>query len=331
MEVIVKVYKTALPLISEWTAENLMIYQWRDLYVAQNQSIKYSNLTTPGFIEYGGFLREYHSNFTSKLTNNQVLNLLAVNDPLSDNPQRIPYSLLNKSSIDNIYSVDNPAQFINKTLNIDLEEANYIYKYLQYLSGELAFAYSIGGTKGMGTLTQLVAPKLADSLIKMGHSLFVNHIKLNSFHNYYGTVDCTLALQQNFFWPDANITNICENSKLDTKNINNLLVWLEGVLFGSKNLQTLLGCTDLQYLYLTGSNSKMKQSLMFYVNNFMTIHKEFIRGSNYKSADYMYLAGYQWLTSKITTDFPIEKYQASSISNTNWDSTNFPSNYIIKV
>jgi len=320
-----------------FTRENLMAYQWLNCSIA-NDSVKNLNQTTPGFVEYGAYLSEVAKQPKSKLTIVQVKYLLAFNEYTSfdkiNNVARYnsnvddTFSLLNKKNIDDIFSqptVNDSISFIDKTLAInDRVESTNLYNYINYLSSEMPYRFSEKGTKGIGGISQLVAPYLGEMFNNLGFSLFFNWIKLTSYHNFYELVNCETALDVTDFYPNASLEKICANPSLDTRKMENLITWIDGVLFGNKNLQTLLGCTDIEFTYLTGSNSKLKAKWMFYVNNFMTIYKDYILGTDYRTANFLQLAGLQWVSSKFTKEFNIEKYQTDSVSDQNWDLQTFP-------
>ena len=324
-----------------FTVNNLMAYQWLNCSIASG-SVKYLNESTPGFVEYGAYLKEVAKVEKSKLTINQVKNLLAYNEFVGFDQENnkaiyrenvdVRYSLMNKSNIDIIFSRNSSSSisFIKDNLQInDTVESTNLYNYLNYISGEMPFLFSKNGTVGIGGLTQLVAPYLVDTFNKLGFSLFFNWIKLTAYNSQYGIQNCVDVLQKDDLWPNAKISDICSNPNLDTKKMENVVTWIDGVLFGNNKLKSLLGVSDIDFLYLSGSNSKMKAKMMLWVNNFFTIYKDYIVGSDYRTANFMKLAALQWVSSKITKEFSIEKYRANSVSNENWDLGTFPGNFFL--
>jgi len=327
------------------TLDNLMAYQWKNLSIAQNQSVYDLNQTFPGYVEYGAYLDNYHPGVKSNLTIERIKTMMALNDFVGFDRvnKRIKnkvedmvddsHSLLNKKNMDGIFAqnTDNDSiKFINDVLQLnDLQESNYLFKYLSYLGGEMAFQFSTGGTKGIGGLSQMMAQFWPQMLSKLGYSLFFNSIKLSAFDDFFEKTACADALGADLY-PGVDINAICTNSDLNTQVVENLLVWIDGVVFGTPQLKTLLQCTDEQYYYITNDNSKIRIKIMTYVDQFMTLYKDYISGPNIKTANFLKLAGFQFIQANVTSQFHIAKYSSPSISNKNWDLVGFPrNNYLI--
>jgi len=131
------------------TLDNLMAYQWKNLSIAQNQSVYDLNQTFPGYVEYGAYLDNYHPGVKSNLTIERIKTMMALNDFVGFDRvnKRIKnkvedmvddsHSLLNKKNMDGIFAqnTDNDSiKFINDVLQLnDLQESNYLFKYLSYL------------------------------------------------------------------------------------------------------------------------------------------------------------------------------------------------------
>lgn len=284
--------------------------QWLNLSINQNNSI-YEEFGP----EYGYYLKANNlpaSNFTLE----NVTQLFALNDfnstlPLVDDT----YSLLNKYNLDKIFTFENyedSIKYINNNMQIsNYDEASNLRKYLDYISGDMAYRFSKGGTKGIGALSDFLSQGFTQLFTTMGEDLYYGILETRLFNEMLNKTKCEDFVKQYIindeilkdliinFASQINST-ICENRNLTTENSSNTRFWIDNILNKSFDLKNILNFTDLEYTLLKRDNSKIVKSFAIYATEILKDNN--VRG-NYKFFNKIKIAANQWTNGIVTRNF----------------------------
>jgi len=333
VEELIPVFLNQRQVKQEFSPLNLSLIQWRDTSIALDSLIKF-NSTTPGYVEYGAYLKNF-TNYTTTLTVAQCEKLLAFNDAVPTNKSVIvrlsklfnpnysnvvddSFSLLNKGNLDKIlsYNDSEAISFINNNLQINnTAESSYIYRYLNYLCDEVAFQKSLGGTTGIGGMSDFLSSQFFDVINSISNSIFNNYMSIKLYQTVFQDRNCEEQLIS-LIKLDINYKEICANPALNTTNRKNLNVWISGILFDDPKLQQILNLTDLQLVSL--KDTPFANLLVNLVEDFMSKYN--ITG-NYKSMNLIPLGVSQWHNSSITNDDDFGNFKTLSVKD--WDPETF--------
>lgn len=314
---------------------NLGAYQWMDFRVAKD-SILTLNSTVPGYVEFGAYLKKF-KNTSTTLNISQIKNLLQFNEynPIktfvSDN--RLSYliknknldkfhfnkhfetiyvddslSLLNKYNMDRIFDSSNPVEFINNSLKINnIIESKNIFDYLNYLVDNVAFQTQLNGTKALTGLSQLMSQVFYHFIDTMSTSLFNKILSINVFEAAFNNKNCSDVL--NNWFPSISFNQICNNSLLNTSNLNNIYTWIDGIFNSNVNLQTLTNLTDIQMTVLRDPTSNF---LVLINSQIEQIKIKYNLSGNNHALNLFPLGFLQWLSGNVTKQLQPDSYQKNS-------------------
>jgi hypothetical protein len=282
--------------------------QWLDLSVNKGNSIASLNITAPGYVEYGAFLKFVLNTGKSSLTYDQAKSLFFDFNDINRNPRiNDSASLINKVNLEKIFRFkdqESAISFIDSQMKINnITESELIYKYIVYASSELAFRYSVGGTKGIGTLSDILSQALYQLLNTMGNDMFNGVLSNKLFVEYFSTMSCNEALDKIKLPSAFDVNSICAYENLITTKFENMKFWIDGILYGDKEFKNSLNITqkgnlnDYDFLELTKDNSTIVNHFDSYVKK---IFEDYGIKGNYKAKNLMNLAAYQWVYSNVT-------------------------------
>lgn len=295
---------TNINVIKDRDIKTLGLTQWLNLDVNSNRSI-YDELGP----EYGQYLRAFNLT-NSNLTIEKVLKLWSFNDfnstapPVDDSA-----SLLNKLNIDTIFNknYNDSIKFINEQLQInDIEESTKLRGYLEYISTDVAFRYSKGGSKGIGAISELLHQGLTKFFEFLGQDSFMGifenkiqteffkDIKCPDFVNTYILSDEVVKVMVN---PDL-LNKICDNKKINPENLENARFWIENILYKETKLKEYLGFDDVTYSLLKRENSVLKKK--FLESSDLILKKYNVTNGNYKAFNKLKIGLAQWLNGTVT-------------------------------
>lgn len=312
-----------------YTNKELATRQWLDLSIAKD-TLQKENKTTPGYIEYGAFLRYKKDGIKSNLTYDKAFKLFFDFNDIGRKPQIDDSEcLINKVNLDNIFELadadENSAiDYINTQLKInDTVESRHLYEYLNYVSGEMAFNRENGGTGGIGAMADFLSAGLFKVFNTMGWDLYFELLSHDAYIGYFSPIDnnttCTAALGN---LTSLDVVKICQNDKLNTDKYENIKTWVKGVLYKEpdfkKALVQSLQIDDNDYYELTKDTSKFVVKFNSYVQN---IQAKFDISGNFKTINPINIAAVQWSTGNVTQTG--DKYSAKSVKD--WPSS--ASNY----
>jgi hypothetical protein len=285
------------------TPETLAYKQWLNLGVNEGRSVytDQKNVTAPGYIEYGGYLKE-KENTVSKLSLDQVRRLLVVKEPWETKPIDNSVSVMNKKHMDQIMTLpkEKAIEYIKDNLQIsDLEEAGKLYRYLDYISGEMAFVYSRGGTGAIGAMGDFLSKRIPELMITMGYDLF-HALVQKDVANYFAG-DCISTLNSLIMEVSSLSANvICSDATLNPKD--NALMWFNGVLYKDEELFKKLtskftSFTKYDYLMIQHDSSALKEQFLEILK---PIFEEYEIKGQYNAFNPMNFALRQWVDSTVT-------------------------------
>ena len=307
---------------------DLAAKQWLDLSVNKGNSIASLNVTAPGYVEYGAFLKFVLNTGKSSLTYDQAKVLFFNFNDIDRNPKiDDSASLINKVNLEKFFKftdqesaisfIDNQMKINNKT------ESELIYKYVVYASSELAFRYSVGGTKGIGALSDILSQSLFQLFDNIGNDMFYGVLSNKLFVEYFSTMSCNEALNKLKLPSVYDVDSICAYENLITIKFDNMKYWIDGILYGDKEFQKHLNMTqkgklnEYDIIELTNINS----TIVLHFDSFAKkIFEDYGIKGNFKAKNLMNLAVYQWVYSNVTKSS--ENYVATD-SVIGWNPTHY--------
>lgn len=305
--------------------------QWLDLSVNQNQSI-YAEFGP----EYSYYLKSNNLP-KSNLTIDQVLKMFTLNDFKSTEPLKDDsLSLLNKSNLDKILSFlsfEDSVKFINEDLQIgNFDEARNLRNYLDYLSGDVAFRFSIGGTKGIGAISDFLSQGFAQLFQQISDDLFFGVFTNKLYFEFFKDLKCEVFLDSYLFAdsalkdllsekaeavkkavcasPEVNSSNATENKRIHidlsasaqrnytTESIENIRFWIENMLYKKRGLQKIMNLTDLEWTLVTREKSLIVTKFAEYANQILKENN--VTNGNYKVFNRYKIAANQMATGIVT-------------------------------
>ncbi len=333
------------------TMLSLGVKQWTDLTINQGGSVALLNVTSPGFVEYGAYLKYVLNKGRTSLSYEQAEKLFfrfndVENSPANNfnNKVRIDdsASLINKVNLEVIFSLDRnmAIQFINNKLQIgNITESEYIYGYVNYAVDTLGLRLGVGGTSGIAAISTFVSQAMYQLFDGIGWDTYLGLLRVNIFTGFNVTenknenrnknenenenslVNCVDILSKYDLPSVFNTTTICSNPQLQIDLFDNIPLWITGLLYdnnkrdGNNELLNKLNSTLSGVLteidYLSMLNSNLANSFGISANEIL--QKYNIKG-NYKAMNLMPLAAVQFLSGNVTSQADI-RYAVPSIKN----------------
>jgi hypothetical protein len=286
------------------TTEDLAIRQWLSLEINQNRSIydDQKNITAPGYIEYGGYLRAYE-NTTSSLDLTKAKKLLAIKEVNDTTGIDNSKSIMNKKHMDQVMKLprEQAIDYIDKQLDInDRVESTKFYNYLNYTSGEMAFAYSKGGNGAIGAIANFLQQKLPQVFYQMGWDLYNGLIRKELTHLFD---DCESKLQP--LLDETSILkakDICNDKTLTPSDPDNAVIWFNGILYEDVELFKRLNATypsftELDFLELKRDDSGVTLLFLSIADDILKLYN--IKGE-YNAFSPLNIGILQWLSSGVS-------------------------------
>jgi hypothetical protein len=285
--------------------------QWLTLEKNKHDTVAKQNKTAPGYIEYGAYLKYMEPNYPkSKLTMDKTLKLMFTFNDFNTTAPRIDdsHSIINKKNLDDLFDIKTEKErieFVNKQFEInDITESKYLYNYINYVSSELAFNLTGGGTAGTGAISDFLSQALRDVIISIGwdsyFSLLSHYIKQNVF-----TKSSCQDNLNTFF--SKNVDKICSEKKFSME-LENMPFWINGILYGEEEFKTLLiksfGFTKFEYNNLVLSEDgelfkAFKTEAWKIIDKWGLTQKPF---GNHRGLNIYKLAMAQWFNSEVTKE-----------------------------
>lgn len=291
------------------TKIDLAAKQWLDLSVNQGNSIADKNITSPGYLEYGAYLKFVAKKpGKSSITYDQAKTLFFDFNDIGRSP-RIDdtHCLINKVNLEQIFnsSKADAIDFIDKQMNINNKtESEDIYGYLVYIVEDLGWGLNRRGTPAIAAIADFLSQGLWQIFNSIGWDSFLGLLQHDIYTDLQSKkASCTDILNQITLPTVYDTSKICANSKLDITKVENVPFWVQGVLYRNKDFKTLLDetldniPTDLDYAELTQDDSK----IVLYLSGFAEkIIAKYGAEGNYKAPNLMPMAAAQWLSGNVT-------------------------------
>jgi hypothetical protein len=304
------------------TTLELGLRQWLTLEINQYKSIYVDpkNITAPGYIEYGGYLKYLEKNTTSSLNLTQVKQLVAIREP-GDYSVDNSKSVMNKKHMDMIFTLpqDQAVEYINRVLEIhNMEESKKFYNYLNYISGEMAFAYTKGGNGAIGALADFLSQRLPQIFYQMGWDLYEALLYKNLSHLFDDCITTLQPLIDGIAW--LNGTEICAEKNVTPNNPNNTVMWYKSIMNNQTDLFDRLNImypnfTEYDYMELRRNDSAIKMQV--FVKVIDKLLKEYNITGVYNAFSPLNFAIYQWMNSTATQEIN------STLSLYDWNNGNY--------
>lgn len=281
-----------------YTQTTLGLRQWLDLYLNNGQSINDKNITSPGYIEYGAFLK-FEKNTKSKMTLDKVVSLFTFNE-FGHNGTDDSASILNKYNMDQIFSFTDEKdsiKYINDVLKLsDMEESKNFWEYLNYISGEMAFGFKRGGNQAIGAIADFMSQAMFQVLNGIGWDLYQNLVYQNLYENFFKGKTCIEAMT--ILLKDYKPQELCDRGVLDPAfSYEKVMALYKGVIFGDQDLAKLLGIKDYEYGMLMLKDSPIVSK---FTEILQPLFDEYHISSS-KSVNLTRLAANQWINASVTS------------------------------
>ena len=280
------------------------IKQFSSLQVNFGQSIFGKNSTIPGYVEYGAFLKYKAGDYKTKLTYEDFERILAFNDfGYKGVKVDMKNSLLLKKNLDVIMDpLKNKKQSVEDlkkiTLINDDEEANHLFDYLNYISGEMALQISKGGKSEQVAFATFVSQAMFQVTDGMGMLLFDNILAKRTYDNEIFNKDCIQILTANLY-PGTDVSIYCSdevNSPMNFETFRDF--WYVGIMYKKEELMKFLNYDKIKFNYITNVNANFHLLFKKYVN---IISKEYnFDAGHFETKNLLPLVVKQMLTGEIT-------------------------------
>jgi hypothetical protein len=240
------------------TQIDLAAKQWLDMSITKGDPISKLNVTAPGYLEFGAYLK-YVLNRTEKssLTLEKAKKLFfQFNDFGNSHIIDDSASLINKVNIETIFEKNETEaiNFIDEKMQIEnLTESKAIYGYINYALNELGLRVSSTGTPGIAAIADFLSQATYQIFNNIGWDSYFGLLQHNIYLYFNTKQSCIDAFNYLNFTIKFNSTLLCSSDKLNTTKYENIKIWINGVLYGDVTFKNYIfsilnNITEYDYL-----------------------------------------------------------------------------------